>query len=1020
MSDRETSAFDAPFASPDEELARENLERLRFSRDEEEAIAREAADVIGHVRHAPTRLGSVEQLLREFALTTSEGVALMVIAEALLRIPDPATMDRLIEDRLGLPDFAEHVPQSADFFSHASVWALGAASSFLNQGAEAGLLMQTARRIGVPALRAAMRKAIVVIGDAFVYAPTIEAARQRAQANGGLYSFDMLGEAARTTEDAQRYAQSCHHAIETIGQMQSRSGRQGVSVKLSALHPRYEPLSRQQALEELTPILSRLAHAAKKRDILFTVDAEEADRLELSLDIIARVLGEPSLAGWTGFGVAVQAYQKRAAAVIDHLAALARRLDRRITIRLVKGAYWDLEIKRAQERGLADYPVFTRKAMTDLNYLACAQRLLAHAPHIAPQFATHNALTIATLRAMAQGRDDVELQRLFGMGEAIHADFAKRKNALPVRIYAPVGPSRDLLAYLVRRLLENGASASFLARLARDDIPADALVRQPMSLVTPPTARSKRIVRPADLFGAGRRNSPGLDFGDGATLRALLHDIAVHSEPGRAAPLIDGVFQQGPTRAARSPINDSLRVGDVIDASFAQADAAMEAAARGFGPWSRTPPVQRAACLLRAAELLERERPRLLALLQIEGGKTIDDALSEWREAYDYCAYYAAEATRIFEPRAMPGPVGEMNEWTLQGRGVFVAISPWNFPLAIFMGQTAAALVAGNSVVAKPAEQTPIIAFEVIRLLHEAGVPVGALQLATGDGAIGARLVAHAAVSGVVFTGSTEVARAINRTLAAREGEIVPFIAETGGLNAMIVDSTALPEQVTDDVLASAFRSAGQRCSALRHLYIQDDSAGSVLDMIAGALATWRIGDPRDPETRIGPVIDADARKALDDYLAQARATHRILYQGVAPEGGCFVAPHIIELADPAALTREIFGPVLHVTRYRREDLPSVLSTIARSGYGLTFGLQSRIGAMTGAILDAIPAGNIYVNRNMIGAVVGSQPFGGRGLSGTGPKAGGPHYLARFCTERTLTINTAALGGDPALLDTQD
>ncbi len=1020
MPDRETSAFDAPFASPDEEFARENLARLRFTPAEEAAIAREAADVITHVRSAPTRLGSVEQLLREFALTTSEGVALMVIAEALLRIPDLETMDRLIEDRLGLPDFAEHIPRSADFFSHASVWALGAASSLLNQGAEAGLLMQIARRIGLPALRAAMRKAIVVIGDAFVYAPTIEAACQRAQASGGLYSFDMLGEAARTMEDARRYAQSYQHAIQAVSQMQSSAGRQGVSVKLSALHPRYEPLSRRQALEELTPILSRLAHAAKARDILFTVDAEEADRLEISLDIIDRVLAEPSLAGWTGFGVAVQAYQKRAAAVIDHMAALARRLDRRITIRLVKGAYWDLEIKRAQERGLADYPVFTRKAMTDLNYLACAQLLLSHTPHITPQFATHNALTIATLRAMAPGSHDVELQRLFGMGEAIHADFEKRENALPVRIYAPVGPSRDLLAYLVRRLLENGASASFLARLARGDIPAETLVRQPMSLVTPETARSKRIVMPADLFGAERRNSPGLDFGDSATLRALLQDIAAHSQPGRAAPLIDGVMQQGPSRIARSPIDGVLHVGDVIDASAAQADAAMDAAARGFRPWSRTPPVQRAACLLRAAELLARERPRLIALLQTEGGKTIDDALSEWREAFDYCSYYAAEAMRLLQPRAMPGPVGETNEWTLQGRGVFVAISPWNFPLGIFMGQIVAALVTGNSVVAKPAEQTPIIAFEIIRLLHEADVPQSALQLATGDGAIGARLVAHPAVSGVVFTGSTEVARSINRTLAAREGEIVPFIAETGGLNAMIVDSTALPEQVTDDVLASAFRSAGQRCSALRHLYIQEDAAGPVLDMIAGALATWRIGDPRDPETRIGPVIDADARKALEDYLSQARATHRILYQGVAPEHGCFVAPHIIELADPAALTREIFGPVLHVTRYRREDLPSVMSTIARSGYGLTFGLQSRIGAMTGAILDAIPTGNMYVNRNMIGAVVGSQPFGGRGLSGTGPKAGGPHYLARFCTERTLTINTAALGGDPTVLDTPD
>jgi RHH-type proline utilization regulon transcriptional repressor/proline dehydrogenase/delta 1-pyrroline-5-carboxylate dehydrogenase len=769
--------------------------------------------------------------------------------------------------------------------------------------------------------------------------------------------------------------------------------RPGISVKLSALHPRYEAISHRRVITELVPRLIDLARRAKAHDLNFTVDAEEADRLELSLDVIAAALGDASLKGWDGFGLAIQTYQKRASEVIEYVDGLARALGRRMMVRLVKGAYWDTEIKRAQERGLDDYPVFTRKAMTDLNYVACARKLLALRPRIFPQFATHNALTVATVLELADGEASFEFQRLHGMGEALYAQLGQDRPGLACRTYAPVGSHRDLLAYLVRRLLENGANSSFVALAADESIPVATLLRRPADIIgTPENARHPDIALPHDLYRPQRLNSRGIEFGERAALEQLV--AAVADSPKHIDHAVD------------------IRPGDV---------PRMVAAARdGFSDWSRTTTGSRAVILERAADLLEQRRARFIALLQSEGGKTLDDALSEVREAADFCRYYAAEGRKLFSiGDAMPGPTGESNVLRLRGRGVFVAISPWNFPLAIFLGQVTAALMAGNSVIAKPAEQTPLIAAEAIRLLQEAGIPASALHLAQGDGRIGAALVAHPDIAGVVFTGSTEVARSINRTLAAKDGPIVPLIAETGGINAMIVDATALPEQVADDVVTSAFRSAGQRCSALRLLYVQDDVADRMIEMIAGAARELKIGDVGDISVQVGPVIDAEAKQRLDAHIARMKKEARVHFAGTAPDGN-FVAPHIFELSRADLLTEEVFGPVLHVVRYRADGLAAVLQSIERTGYGLTLGIHSRIDDTVEDVIDRLQTGNVYVNRNMIGAVVGVQPFGGHGLSGTGPKAGGPHYLARFATEQTVTINTAAAGGNAALLSGEE
>jgi RHH-type proline utilization regulon transcriptional repressor/proline dehydrogenase/delta 1-pyrroline-5-carboxylate dehydrogenase len=858
-----------------------------------------------------------------------------------------------------------------------------------------------------------------------VLGENIAEALHRAAGHGELlYSYDMLGEGARTAADAERYTQAYAEAIDAIGAASARRnapGPAGISVKLSALHPRYEPLGRERVLTELTPRLLMLAQRAKAHDLHFVVDAEEADRLELSLAVIARVAADPSLAGWGGFGAAVQAYQKRAGAVIDWLVDLAKRLDRRLIVRLVKGAYWDAEIKRAQERGLADYPVFTRKAMTDLCYLNCARALLAARPHLLPQFGTHNALTVASLIEDAGGLTGYEFQRLHGMGEALYdALLADAPKAL-CRVYAPVGGHRDLLAYLVRRLLENGANSSFVSVAADARVPVAQILQRPQARIGDENhACNPKIPLPRDLFLPVRRNSTGVEFGDSAALARLLGDIAAADiSSARAAPLIDGVAVEGHHRLVHSPIDD-VSIGEVIEGDAAIVASAMAAAQAGFAAWSATPVTHRALALERAANAIEDDRGALIALLQTEGGKTIDDAVAEVREAADYARYYAAQARRLLAPEPMPGPTGETNELHLRGRGVFLTISPWNFPLAIFLGQVFAALVAGNTVVAKPAEQTPLIAARAIALLHQAGVPATALHLVPGDGKVGALLVADPRVAGVAFTGSVEVGQAINRALAAKPGPIVPLIAETGGLNPMIVDATALPEQVTDDVIASAFRSAGQRCSALRLLCLQEDVADRMLQMIIGAARELEVGDPRSPATQVGPVIDQDALTRLvtwvDDMEGQGRVRYRWDAERELPAHGTYVGPAIIELDRARDLKEEVFGPVLHVVRYRAEGLDSLIDDIAASGYGLTLGIASRVEATVERIVARLGNGNVYVNRNMIGAVVGSQPFGGFGLSGTGPKAGGPHYLLRFTAEQTVTINTAAAGGNASLL----
>jgi RHH-type proline utilization regulon transcriptional repressor/proline dehydrogenase/delta 1-pyrroline-5-carboxylate dehydrogenase len=988
--------FEAPYAPDDRVVAAQLLAAAGLGTEEEQRIDRTATRLIKAIRTNDDPLGGIEDMLREFALSTREGLALMVLAEALLRVPDGHTADRFIEDRLGHGDFVHHETRSSAFLVNASAWALGVSARVIQPGeTPQGTIGRLAKRLGLPAVRAATRQAMRLMGSHFVLGETIEAALERAQADRApapRYSFDMLGEGARTAADATRYFNAYASAIAAIGRDAGHRplpDRPGISVKLSALHPRYEAASQARVTSELVPRLIDLARRAKAHDLNFTVDAEEADRLELSLDVVAAALADRSLSGWDGFGLAIQAYQKRAIAVIDYADGLARSLNRRLMVRLVKGAYWDTEIKRAQERGLDDYPVFTRKAMTDLSYVACARQMLALRPRIFPQFATHNALTVATILELTANSGDFEFQRLHGMGEALYAQLGRDHPELACRTYAPVGSHRDLLAYLVRRLLENGANSSFVALAADENIPVASLLHRPADIIgVPDQARHPNIPRPHDLYRPQRINSRGIEFGERAALGQLLSAVA------RDPPNANRVAELDPQAAARL----------------------VTAAQAGFKDWDRTPAGSRAAMLEQAADLLERRRAHFIALLQSEGGKTLDDALSEVREAADFCRYYAAQGRKLFgDGEAMPGPTGESNLLRLRGRGVFIAISPWNFPLAIFMGQVTAALMAGNAVVAKPAEQTPLIAAEAVRLLHEAGIPASVLHLAQGDGRIGAALAAHPAIAGVVFTGSTEVARAINRALAAKDGPIVPLIAETGGINAMIVDATALPEQVADDVVTSAFRSAGQRCSALRLLFVQDDVADRMIEMIAGAARELKIGDVRDVAVHVGPVIDAEAKQRLDAHIARMKREARVHYAGVAPAGN-YVAPHIFELSSAEQLTEEVFGPILHVVRYHADDIETVLRSIERAGYGLTFGIHSRIEDTIEDVIDRLQVGNIYVNRNMIGAVVGVQPFGGHGLSGTGPKAGGPHYLARFATEQTVTVNTAAAGGNAALL----
>ncbi|HVN45870.1 MAG TPA: bifunctional proline dehydrogenase/L-glutamate gamma-semialdehyde dehydrogenase PutA [Steroidobacteraceae bacterium] len=973
----------------------------------------------------------VERMLEQFPLDSAQGRALMSLAEALLRTPDARRADQLIAERLATIR-AAGTPGDTDLLLRTGFTLLGAAGRLLPDvlGELAGEFSTASltRPVVAPVVRAALRQSMQLLGHAFIVGETIDAALARGAADPelALCSYDVLGEGARTEADAQRYYDAYAHAIDKLERQpaQGTHARSGLSVKLSALEPRYTLLQSTLVQERLAPRMLELALRAARAGIGFTVDAEEADRLDLSLDIIEALARDVRTRAWEGLGLAVQSYGRRAPLVIAWVAQLARETGRRMSLRLVKGAYWDSEIKRAQERGLASFPVYTSKAATDASYLECVQQLFALPEVIYPQFATHNAYTVAAVLELAPAGVMYEFQRLHGMGEALYAAArAELPQLPPVRVYAPVGTHEELLPYLVRRLLENGANTSFVHQFMNPQIPVEEVVRDPVTSLAAGPPRLSRLREPLALFGAERANSAGADFGDPATLAALEAEIRLEKDVLHyGGPILSGRAARDLKVAVSSPADTSAIVGYTRDATPAEIGAVMEAAAAAQPAWDGTGAEARAACLTRAADLLQQRRGTFLSLLVREAGKTLPDAVAELREAVDFCRYYAARGRELFgAPQALPGPTGERNTLALQGRGVFVCISPWNFPLAIFTGQITAALMAGNAVVAKPAPATPLVAHAMTRLLHEAGVPPQVLQLTPADGPpFGEVALTHPALAGVAFTGSTATASTINRTLANRPGAIVPLIAETGGVNAMVVDATALPEQVVDDVLTSAFTSAGQRCSALRVLYVQEEIAERVVSMLVGAMRELKIGPPQELSTDVGPVISAAARDRLMRHAERMRREARLLYacevDPALSRQGYFFPPQLFELERLDQLRTEEFGPILHVARYRSGQLPQVLAAIRATGFGLTLGIHTRVESLAEHIYQALPVGNTYVNRNMIGAVVGVQPFGGQGLSGTGPKAGGPHYLLRFANERTLTINTAAIGGNIELL----
>jgi len=964
----------------------------------------------------------LDAFLQEFGLSNQEGIALMCLAEALLRIPDDETADRLIAEKLASGNWDSHSGRSDSLFVNASTWGLMLTGRLVELPDEVrnnanGWLRQLTQRASEPLVRQALRRAMKIIGSEFVVGRDIDEALQRSasETSLALCSFDMLGEGARTDADARRYFDSYVTAIEQIGRSvtnrntvldRSLHDRSSISIKLSALDPRYTAIHRERIRAHLIPRALELARLASACGIGLTVDAEEQDRLEISLEIFAAMASDPATRDWGGLGLAVQAYGRRAMAVIEHVTELAKSQKRALAVRLVKGAYWDSEIKRAQERGLAEYPLYTRKCSTDVSYLACARALLAASDRLYPQFATHNAHTISAVLALASTRREViggsvdfEFQRLHGMGSLLYDEARRQLAPLPrVRVYAPVGPHADLLAYLVRRLLENGANTSFVNRFMDERVSVEQVVSDPISEIeTLSNIAHERIPLPTELYGASRLNSRGVDFGRRSNIEQI---------------------QQGLKNTLNLPSPESRYVKpDDVEMAFNKATLA-------FSDWRHQPVATRAEILERAAELLDQARDSFLTLLAKEAGKTAADAIAEIRETIDFCRYYAAAARQLQgSATVLDGPTGERNELSHLPRGVWCCISPWNFPLAIFTGQIVAALVTGNTVVAKPAETTPEVALAMSDLLYRAGVPRDVLHVLPMVGKeFGAVALRQATLAGVVFTGSTQTAQWLNRTLAARDGAILPLIAETGGINAMIVDSTALPEQVVDDVLSSAFGSAGQRCSALRLLCLQTDSAERILEMLEGAMDTLVVGDPTDLTTDVGPVITVSAATDLERHIERMCERGRLRKRtsiaskigGVAKER--FVTPALIEIDTAKALDREAFGPVLHVLRYRTEELSQLLADLRANGYGLTLGIQTRLDGTRRTLFEGTLAGNVYVNRNMIGAVVGVQPFGGTGLSGTGPKAGGPDYLTRFTTERVLTINTTATGGNAALL----
>ncbi len=986
-------------------------------------IASKLVEVVRKNRNAQ---GSIDAFMQEYLLSSQEGVVLMCLAEALLRIPDAATADRLIADKIGGRDWESHLGQSESLFVNASAWGLMLTGRIISMGQDVsadgfGFVKRLVRKSGEPILRNAIKQAMRIMGRQFVLGQTMEEALSLAraeQAKGYRYSFDMLGESAMTMADAEHYLKAYQAALSKLVGGDDVFVSPSLSVKLSALHPRYEEKHRDAALKHLGDVVLQLAVQAKAQNVGLTLDAEEVARLDLSLELFERLAGDARLKDWNGLGLAVQAYGKRALPVLEWLAQLAQSTSRVLPVRLVKGAYWDTEIKRAQEAGLEDFPVFTRKVCTDVSYLACARFMLSRRDVFYPQFATHNAQTVAAVMVMAGEDPQFEFQRLHGMGQALYDQMISKQ---PCRIYAPVGSHQDLLAYLVRRLLENGANTSFVNRLADDAAPLADIIGNPVDQVLALKEISHSGIRkPAELFD-GRVNSAGLPLWRTSDREALLKGMIAKQFSGAA--IVDGKMQNdGPPRKIFAPYDHRLQVGEVFDASDRVIDVAMSSAAQNQIAWDRLGGEARAVILEKAADLYENHRSDLVFLLVREAGKTLDNALGDLREAVDFLRYYAVQAREQFsEPKRLPGPTGEVNEISLHGRGVFACISPWNFPLAIFTGQVAAALAAGNSVIAKPAEQTPLVAFEAVKLLHLAGVPVGVLHFLPGDGArIGKTLLNHAALAGVAFTGSNDTARIINRTLAMREGAIPTFIAETGGLNAMIVDSSALPEQAVRDVVASAFDSAGQRCSAARIMFVQEDIADKVVAMLKGAMSELRVGDPSDYSTDIGPVIDQDAKTMLNAHKElMSRDAITILDMPLSDHcrEGTFVSPAAYEIKSISMLTREVFGPILHVVRFAGNKLDAVCDEINAKGFGLTLGLHSRIESVARDVRARVKVGNLYINRNQIGAVVGAQPFGGEGLSGTGPKAGGPHTLTRFAVERVCSTDSTASGGNAELLN---
>jgi RHH-type proline utilization regulon transcriptional repressor/proline dehydrogenase/delta 1-pyrroline-5-carboxylate dehydrogenase len=989
-----------------------------------------AGTLVAAVRAKSHRNTAIEAFLHEYQLNSQEGVVLMGIAEALLRIPDSRTQDLLLQEKLTGADWNRHLRQSDSLLVHFTNKALSFTSEFehrlLSKEHWLPVFEQALSRLGAPLIRTAVKQAMRYLAQQFVFADSIpDAVRFSGEFPEERFSFDMLGEAAVTAADAELYYQAYDNAVKTLAEQQNSADpylNPGISIKLSALCPRYEPLQHQRAVKELTGKLLALAKTARAADIPITVDAEESERLEMSLDIFAAVFSHPDLKGWPGLGLAVQAYQKRALPVLGWLAGLAESQQCRIPVRLVKGAYWDSEIKRAQENGLEGYPVFTHKSMTDVSYLACAHYLLSKTSEFYPQFATHNAHTVAAILLSGKHHPGYEFQRLHGMGERLYREVrAVSERRIPCRVYAPVGDYQELLPYLVRRLLENGANTSFINQIDHPELSLAELVRDPVETVRS-LSKTPQIVLPKDLYGERRLNSFGVNLADPLQLNQLQQELdALAGTQWTALPSGRKLLRAGAGQPVVNPGDNRLIVGSVGMAEPADIERALEEASRAFNEWLLSSAATRAGCLRKAGDLLEQHRSELISLCCREGGRTVRDALSEVREAVDYCRYYAQSAEDLFgEPMPLPGPTGEENRLYYYGRGVFVCISPWNFPIAIFIGQIAAALAAGNTVIAKPASQTVLTAMLCVRLLHQAGIPERVLQFVPAGGRLtGDLLVADPRVTGIAFTGSTDTAQWINRRLAQHHPMLIPFIAETGGQNAMIADSSALPEQLVQDVIASAFNSAGQRCSALRVLFVQQDIADKIIDMLIGAMQELMLGDPGLYATDIGPVINRAALAPLEEHLERMREQAKVLHQLPLTDAlshGSFFPPTLIEIDSLSQLTREVFGPILHVIRYRGPELDRVIAAVNETGYGLTLGIHSRIEATVRAIRQGVRVGNIYVNRNMIGAVVGVQPFGGMGLSGTGPKAGGPDYLRRFAVEQTVATNTAAVGGNASLL----